>query len=379
MTSSPWSAAHVAAIAAQARPEPPVITAAQAQPLVPGIDLWDMWPVQMPHGPTAEIAGGVLWMALAAPIMGDPVLRHFKARIHLLLQRDGEWLHLGAACPPPQVGNREWSGSAILAADDEVLLFFTAGGIERAEGGYQQRLCQRRARLSLRDGLPALTGWTPARESVVSDDDTYVLANQQDGAPGTIKAWRDPAFFIDPADDAAYLVFAASLKRSTSSYNGCIGIARATDDTFDTWILLPPLVHADGLNNELERPHLIARAGRYYLFWSTQASVFNPEGPTGPTGLYGMVADALSGPWRPLNGTGLVIANPMAEPTQAFSWWVMGDLSVTSFVDAWGLKGRTPAGAEEARAHFGGTPAPFLKIALEGDSTRLLPGQVPVR
>ncbi|WP_306286219.1 glycoside hydrolase family 68 protein [Sphingomonas sp. Ant20] len=90
----------------------------------------------------------------------------------------------------------------------------------------------------------------------------------------------------------------------------------------------------------------------------TQRHVFDPAGPTGPTGLYGMVSDSLFGEWKPLNGTGLIVANPEEAPAQAYSWFVFPDLSVTSFVDDWGTDGVR---------RFGGTFAPFLHLRLDGD------------
>ena len=137
---------------------------------------------------------------------------------------------------------------------------------------------------------------------------------------------------------------------------------------FSGWRLLPPLVAADGLNNEQERPHVIARGGLYYLFWSTQRKVFEPNGPNGPNGLYGMVAPSLFGPYEPLNGTGLVAANPDSEPFQYYSWWVMDDLQVASFVDLVGV-GTDPIIDDPVwrRTHFGGVPAPRFRICLDGN------------
>ncbi|HTM96970.1 MAG TPA: glycoside hydrolase family 68 protein, partial [Croceibacterium sp.] len=60
-----------------------------------------------------------------------------------------------------------------------------------------------------------------------------------------------------------------------------------------------------------------------------------------------------------LNGTGLVFANPPEAPAQAYSWLVLPDLSVTSFVDNWG---REPA---EPR-RFGASFAPALHLRLDG-------------
>ena len=106
--------------------------------------------------------------------------------------------------------------------------------------------------------------------------------------------------------------------------------------------------------------------GLYYLFWSTQRHVFNPDGPTGPTGLYGMVSDRIDGGWRPLNGTGLVFANPDAAPKQAYSWLVLPDLQVISFIDAWGSDG-----SDANARRFGATFAPMLRLQVQGDAAGL--------
>ena len=134
--------------------------------------------------------------------------------------------------------------------------------------------------------------------------------------------------------------------------------------------LMPPIISADGVANEMERPHMILRDGLYYLFWSTQNGVFAPGGVTGPTGLYGMVGASVTGPFEPLNGSGLVITNPASEPKQAYCWQVLDTLDVVSFVDHWGLEGRDPA-VDTAlnRSHFGGTLAPMLKIEISSNTT----------
>ena len=82
-----------------------------------------------------------------------------------------------------------------------------------------------------------------------------------------------------------------------------------------------------------------------------------------------MVAYAMNAPWRPLNNTGLFKANPAAGPIQAYSWLVLDDLSVISFVDRPGLTAE-PADALVARGHFGGTPALPLKLKLKLDGDR---------
>lgn len=363
-----WTAAHVAAIADHPLPSPGVIGADEAQRMLPDLLLWDMWPLQLADGTIAPVNGGSLWMILAAPDRGDPALRHFEARIRLFHLDASGWHDLGDMLPD-DLGDyeREWSGSALLE-EDRVTLYFTAAGLANRPGGYQQRLVETTGTLQ---GDGRTTGWTPVREIFAADGAMYLVADRHDGAPGTVKAFRDPAFFIDPADGARYIAFTATLAASSAAFNGAIGLAR--QDADGTWQLLDPIVHADTLNNELERAQLVAHQGLYYVFWSTQRSVFAPDGPNGPTGFYGMVAECLSGPWTPLNGTGLVIANPGAEPMQAFSWFASAELVVSSFVDHWGLNGRDPVkNACVAAETFGGTPAPMVRIALDGETSRIV-------
>jgi levansucrase len=346
----------------------PLIAAGDFAAIAPDLDIWDAWPIQHADGHPVDIGqGATLWMALGAPHFSDPDLRHGHARIHLLQWQGGHWTHLGAAMPEGfSPGSREWSGSAVLDKSGEVTLYFTAAG-RRGEGEltFEQRLFRARATLWLAP-RPHLTDWRELAEVVMRDPAHYMPSDYGTGTIGTIKAFRDPAYFHDPRDGASHLLFAASTANSSSDYNGVVGLASATDDALETWKVLPPLVSADGLNNELERPHAIVHAGLYYLFWSTQRHVFDPAGVTGPTGLYGMVSTDLRGGWRPLNGTGLVFRNPSAAPSQAYSWLVMPDLRVTSFVDDW----RSEDG--KAGRNFGASFAPMLSLALDGDEARLV-------
>lgn len=367
MTTSHWLGTAVAAIAHSPLPEMPAIIS--HAPVLPGIDLWDYWPVQERDGKVAVICGGTLFMLLSAEADGDPENRHGQARIRLMHRTPAGWTDLGPAFPDGfSPGSREWSGSAVIDAGHTALtLYFTAAG-SRGEItlGFDQRLFASRAELG-GTVLPEIGAWSDPVEIVAADGEVYVREMSGGGAIGTIKAFRDPWFFCDPQDGTEYLLFACSLAKSTSAWNGAVGIAVAGPGG---WELGPPLIAADGLNNELERPHVVIRDGRYYCFWSTQAKVFANGGPCGPTGLYGMVADAFAGPWRPLNGSGLVLANPAAYPHQAYSWLVQDDLSVLSFIDYPGLSG--PAvDAAQARRHFGGTPAPELQLYLAGDRAGL--------
>jgi len=349
-----WSADHVRRIAPGTSVPIPAIAARDLPRLEPGRLYWDMWPVQDAAGHRVRIAGREWWMALTAPDRGDPALRHFEAKIHLIVRDADRWIDRGPVLPDATVPyEREWAGSALLD-DGTLTLFFTAAGRAARAGGYGQELWEASARLGA-DGLPG--EWSVPAPSVTGYGPHYMPADAHEGEAGKIKAFRDPAWFRDPADGTEYLAFTASLAGSDSAYNGAFGLARRG---VAGWELMPPPITADGVNNELERAHLVFHQGRYYAFWSTQSATFAPELRHAPNGLYGMVADRLAGPWRPLNGTGLVLANPPEAPFQTYSWYVDASLTVCSFVDV------LPGGG------FGGVPAPLLQLALEGDTSTLL-------
>ncbi|MXO66417.1 glycoside hydrolase family 68 protein [Altererythrobacter endophyticus] len=334
------------------------------EPIAPGIDIWDAWPIQERGGAPSRLAGGeTLWMALAAPRFDDPEERHGHAAIHLLMRRDGSWVHLGPAMPEGfSPGSREWSGSAVLDEDGKTLtLYFTATG-QRGESEltFLQRMFSARSTL-VQGEAPALTDWRDLTEIIPEKPEWYMPSDAGTGKVGTIKAFRDPAYFHDQKTGRHFLYFAASLAGSASAFNGVVGMASCMDPALDEWETHPPIISAEGLNNELERPHVIHHKGLYYLFWSTQRHVFDPSGPLGPTGLYGMVSEHPDHGWRPINETGLVFANPAEASKQAYSWLVMPDLTVTSFADQWG-----PAKLAEGERRFGGTFAPDVTLQLDG-------------
>ncbi len=357
-----WTSRHLDKLDLQAASRTPLVTGIDRTGLAAGNIYWDMWPVQDADGRPARIMGREFWMALTAPDRQAPSLRHFEAKIRLLERLADGWADRGPVLPSFTVPyEREWAGSCTTDGQ-YVTLYFTAAGTSRRPGGYQQALYEAHGKIGP-DGLPQ--SWSPPRPSLRSITTDYMPADAHEGEAGKIKAFRDPAWFRDPADGAEYLIFTASLANSVSEYNGAVGIAKKQADS---WQLLPPLIHADGLNNELERAHVVFHAGRYYAFWATQRRTFAPGLRQAPNGLYGMVSDTLFGEYRPLNDSGLVIGNPDSEPFQTYSWFVTADLEVSSFIDFWGLQGRpVPADPAEANGHFGGVPAPLLQLVIDGD------------
>jgi levansucrase len=374
-----WTPEHVAAMQRDAIDRLPLIEDSDVVPVVDGIDIWDSWPIRTPDGSIADACGRAVWVALAVPAADDPDVRHDLARQRAFVANgDGKFSDLGLVFDVNNpLGARRWAGSTVLDGD-RVYVYYTAVGIEDAEpSGFRQRLAVAAGRLSCDDGRPCFDDWSDHVELFEPDSRWYDAANQIDGEPGFIKAFRDPFPFVDPSTGTEYLFFTASLApaRSTSDFNGAVGVARRTGNGLRDWEQLEPLITADGVNNELERPHAVAVDGRYYLFFSTQRRTFHPD-LEGPTGLYGFVADDVLGPYAPLNGHGLVFANPPERPVQAYSWLVLNDLSVVGFIDGYGI-GASGAllpspNSTERQGRFGGTFSPTMHITVDGDRARLI-------
>ena len=347
-----WTSEHIERLGRAAPPRLPNLDASRFQRPGPDLYYWDMWPVQDRDGFIAQIRGRELWMILAAPDDGNPAGRHFNAKIHLL-ERDGEgWTDLGPLLPDFSAPfEREWSGSAIWH-DGRFTLWFTGAGLAESPGGYQQALFETAA-ATRADGLPG--EWSRPRPILTDLTSDYMPADAQEGEAGKIKAFRDPAYFRDPDSGTEYLVFTASSLAGDSDFTGSVGLAERCDGD---WKLLPPLIHAGGVNNELERAHVVYRDGKYLVFWATQSSTFAPAFRHAPTGLYGMIADSFLGPYKPLNGTGLVLANPVERPSQTYSWSVTRELLVSSFVET----------ISQDPGDFAGAPAPLLQLSVDTEA-----------
>jgi levansucrase len=318
---------------------------------------------------------------LSAQRGADPDDRHNVARMRLIALVESEWIDCGPLLPDGfSPGSREWSGSTRLNPETgKITLWFTATG-RRGEAApdFEQRLFQSTGMLDLSGTTPKIINWSDLHACVENNGAYYADLSINQGVPGRIKGFRDPYWFRDPLTGKGYLLFTGSKSahESQSDYDGVIGIAAAQDaDGFAPFKQLPPLIDADGLANELERPHIFVNDGLYYLFWSSQRSVFAPSAPAGPTGLYGMVGPSIFGPYEPLNGTGLVLTNPISEPRQAYAWQVLPSLEVVSFIDYWGLENRDIIQNIKLKAQqFGGTIAPVAKISLHDTTSKIIEG-----
>ncbi|MFD2616318.1 glycoside hydrolase family 68 protein [Terrilactibacillus laevilacticus] len=360
----------------------------------PDVWIWDMWPLTEKDGSIAVLPGGwrVLF-ALTAPKSVLPGKRHDVARIGYFYSRNGvDWIEGGTVFPEgASPGSREWAGSAFVE-NGRVNFFYTATG-RRGETQltFEQRIVLATANVvSNLDGV-IFTNFGPHRVILEPEGVLYQTLQQSQGG-GIIYAFRDPFFFKDPATGCEYLLFEGNIgglpgeincgpgvPPEASLYTGNIGIALLRNNNYTEWQLLPALLQAPCVNQQTERPHMVVSGGRYYLFTDSHRFTFAPglmPGP-GPDGLYGFVASRLRGNYVPLNGSGLVVTNPPQEPFQAYSWLVLPDFTVLSFIDNFNLQGIPIEEVgllppEFQFAHFGGTLAPTLQLEVLGTRTRIV-------
>ncbi len=384
--------------------------------------LWDTWLLRERDGSIATPGGYRVVFALTAPDDLLPGKRHDVAEIRCLYSADGrEWHDAGPVfADTTPLGSRQWAGSALYdtsgssesfesesdtgtraAIDDDgreserdvcpgdLYVYYTAAGeADEAELTYSQRIAAASGGQLVvdDDGLSVEGPWT--HEVLLEPDGEWYETEAQ--SRGMIYTFRDPWFFEDPATGETHLLFEANVPvapgsdycegdSEAQSFNGCVGVATASDGGPLSFELDPPLLESVCVNQELERPHVIVRDGSYYLFVSSHRHTFAP-GYEGFDALYGFRADELRGDYQPLNGTGLVLTNPANAPYQAYSWMAYAHeeaVLVTSFFNYYDLGGLSlddvaDLPRSEQFRRFGGTLAPTVRLAVAGEETRVV-------
>lgn len=301
--------------------------------------------------------------------------------------------------------NAEWSGSARLTHGENVSLYYTALSFNRSAPGGA-------------DITPPIAIITRADGHIHADDkhvwfsgfDDHKALLQpegkmyQTGQQNTYYSFRDPFVFTDPAHPGnTYMVFegntggprgARTCTEADLGYapndpyredlnavmnlgavyqKANVGLAIATNPQLTEWKFLPPLLSANCVDDQTERPQIYLKDGKYYLFTISHRTTM-AAGIDGPDGVYGFVGNGIRSDFLPLNGgSGLVLGNPTdfsapagapyaQDPNQnprafqSYSHYVMPGGRVESFIDAIG-------------ARRGGTLAPTVKIDIHGDST----------
>lgn len=302
----------------------------------------------------------------------------------------------------------QWSGSARVFKGGEVKLFFTDVAFYRDAQGqdvkpYDPRLTLSVGKVHSTGKGVKLTGFDKVEELLQADGEYY-----QTGEQNPSFNFRDPFTFEDPAHPGeTYMVFegntamprdeaycteedlgyqpgdpfaetAEEVNASGATYQiANIGLAKATNDDLTEWEFLPPILSANCVTDQTERPQFVFKDGKAYLFTITHRGTF-AAGIDGPEGVYGFVGDGIRSDFQPLNGgSGLALGNPtnlnyeQGQPFapnanqhpgafQAYSHYVMPGGLVQSFIDTIGSPDNFVRG---------GTLAPTVKMDISGDTT----------
>ncbi|CAH1850882.1 glycoside hydrolase family 68 protein [Convivina intestini] len=351
------------------------------------LNVWDSWPVQNPDGTLANFHGYHLVIGLTAPaggisakmglfsqpIDGHPTGTNSWTYLGYLFNQFGE----GAVADDPYLKymQAEWSGSTImLNPDDNTLrVFYTNHTHLMTPGGQVLTTAQITIdpkNNSWANGLFINHSKTTDHRSLYAGDGK-LYQNQDNMAGFAGSVWddyclRDPHLVFD--NNQYYLVFEGNtstsngnqgldnfynqayytsdkeafvkerqrLIQSTGSKeyqltylaNAAIGIMSLNPD-FTVKEVMKPLVTANAVNDELERPNLIHFQNKWYLFTDTRGDrmassdvhVHGNDADQYPIYMLGFVSeDGINGHYQPLNGNGLVLVSNIPKNSPDFTY-----------------------------------------------------------
>jgi len=324
------------------------------------LDVWDSWPMENANGTVANYNGYNLVFALA----GDPK-RVWDTHIYLLYQRIGEtsidsWKCAGRVFKyDDQINSNdpilkdqleEWSGSATLTADGKVRLFYTSRHPWAPERGFygKQTLTTAQINVSQPDADTLKIDGVQDLKSIFDGGDGTIYQNVQQFIDkgvylsGDNHTLRDPHYVED--NGHKYLVFEANTgtedgyqgeeslynkayyggsevffqsekdkllagpnKQKASLANGALGIIELNDD-YTLKTVMKPLIVSNTVTDEIERANVFKMNDKWYLFTDSRGSKATIDGiDSKDVYMLGYVSDSLTGSYKPLNNSGLVL------------------------------------------------------------------------
>lgn len=361
--------------------------------------VWDTWPLTDDRGNQYSYKGwDVIFSLTADPYAGYTFDdRHVHARIGYWFRKTanptGRWIYggnvLGQTTPPSKA---EWSGSTRIFPDGSIKLFYTA--LDFSDRDRPQAVITMAPGQIQADAKGVWFNGLARRYPLLAPDG--VMYQTVDQNP--YFNFRDPFTFTDPANPGkTYMVFEGNTAGQRGAYQcqqsdlgnsgetpaqvtatganyqmANIGLAVADNSDLTAWHFLPPLLSANCVNDQTERPEFVIKKvngqWKYYLYTISHQFTF-AAGLRGPDGVYGWVGNGIRSDFAPLNGSALAMGNPTnlnaapldtaaANPRQfqAYSHYIMPGGLVTSFID--NVDGRR-----------GGTLAPTVKLNVSGTTT----------
>ncbi|WP_207796614.1 glycoside hydrolase family 68 protein [Sphingomonas oleivorans] len=322
---------------------------------------------------------------------------------------NGGWIYGGHLFPDgasakifrpdmPRTQNAEWSGSTRMTRGNNVSVYYSALAFNKSSPTGPD-ITPPVAIIARSDGhihADANRVWFTGFDkhlNLLEPDGVWYQTGQQN----IFYNFRDPYVFVDPARPReTYMVFEGNTAgprgaptctaedlgyapgdpsgESVAAVNASgavfqkanVGLAIATNPQLTEWKFLPPILSANCVNDQTERPQIYLANGKYYLFTITHRHTY-ATGVDGPDGVLGFVGNGIRSDFLPMNhGSGLVLGNPtdLTQPVgapfalhpnqnprtfQSYSHYVMPGGLVTSFIDAIGPR-------------RGGSEAPTVKI-----------------
>lgn len=390
------------------------------------LDVWDSWPLQNADGTVADYNGYNIVFALA----GDPKDSN-DTSIYLFYQKIGDtsidsWKNAGRVFkdsdkfdsndPILKYQTQEWSGSATLTKDGKVRLFYTDFSGAPEDGGTgagKQTLTTAQVNLSQLDADTLKIDGVEDHKSVFDGGDGTIYQNVQqfidEGAysSGDNHTLRDPHYVED--NGHKYLVFEANTgtedgyqgeeslynkayyggsdvffqsekdkllagtnKEKASLANGVLGIIELNDD-YTLKKVMKPLIASNTVTDEIERANVFKMNDKWYLFTDSRGSKMTIDG-IGNNDVYmlGYVSDSLTGPFKPLNNSGLVLRMGLdpADVTFTYSHFAVpqangNNVVITSYMTNRGYY-------TDHHATF----APSFLLNVEGTKTSVVPNSI---
>ncbi len=248
--------------------------------------LWDFWLAR-------DGADYHIFYLQAPRSLENEELRHWNVSIGHAVSRDlRRWEVLPDALKPSSEEAWDdyttWTGSVVRHAG---LWYMFYTGTSHAEDGLVQRI----GLATSRD----LFNWRkhPDNSLIEADPRWYELLDL-DLWPD--QAWRDPYVFQHPERGDFHALITARVNEGPADGRGVIGHAQSDD--LIKWEVLPPLTEP-GNFGQMEVPQLVELQGRYYLLFSSQATVHSARRQTRTrrqpvTGTHYMMADDPLGPFH---------------------------------------------------------------------------------
>jgi beta-fructofuranosidase len=262
------------------------------------------------------------------------------------------WDYLGTVLTP--IATSDWEADNLCAGsayqEGNCYYLFYSASVYQADG-----VVQSIGLATSNDGV----NWRRSPEPILKPDPRFYggsIRPQLDGNDPITKIvqCRDPYILKEEKTGQYYMFFTAVVGRSRGknpTYSGCVGVA-VSDKIDGVYRCLPPAcdpVISDSKGSifyELERPQVIFKNNRYYLFFSCWTRLINPawletvdRRLISDSSLYCYVSDRLTGPYRAIASTPVVSGS---EKTELYGTQLMENLNGDSlFAYGWYCKSKT--------------------------------------